>query len=69
MLTSPSTGVVLHTAPAAHHAIRRPSRTEAHQALVDLTVHLENLSTQDYMAAHELRKARDILARVVHTAY
>lgn len=69
MLSITDAGVVRHTGPCVHHAVPRPRRSEALEALAQLSEHLESLAVSDIEAARQLRKARDTLAIVVATAY
>lgn len=69
MLSITETGVVRHTGPCVHHAVPRPRRSEAQEALAQLSEYLELLAKTDLKTARRLRKARDTLAIVVATAY
>ena len=69
MLYTTDAGQVRHRSAGIHHAIPKPRRSEAESALVLFSEYLESLARTDLRAARKLRKARDVLAVVVNTAY
>lgn len=68
MLRITDAGTVRHNLTGLHHAVRKPRRSVAESALVMLDEYLDDL-TEDSARTRKLRKAHDILAVVVRTAY
>ena len=69
MLHTSDNGTVQHRASNIHHAINKPRRSVAESAVVMLDEYLAALNHDGGPRANKLRKARDILATVVNTAY
>ena len=69
MLRITDAGIVRHNTNGLHHAVQKPRRSVAESALVMLDEYLAALNTDGGPRASKLRKARDILAVVVQTAY
>ena len=68
MLRITDAGIVRHNTNGLHHAVQKPRRSVAESALVMLDEYLDDL-TDDSARTRKLRKAHDILAVVVQTAY
>jgi len=68
MLRITDAGTVRHNLTGLHHAVQKPRRSVAESALVMLDEYLDDL-TEDSARTRKLRKAHDILAIVVRTAY
>ena len=69
MLRLTDAGTVRHTSPGIHHAVQKPRRSEAEEAVARLSEYIEAVAPSDYVTARWLRQARDTLAVVVATAY
>ena len=68
MLRITDAGIVRHNTNGLHHAVQKPRRSVAESALVMLDEYLDDLA-EDSARTRKLRKAHDILAVVVRTAY